>query len=557
MAVSARRFVPRIRKLVPVLALGLAAAPAPTLLSLPGAAPVAAQSAAELLPEDLLPRWMSAWSPFTLGADLPRTLGRPAPNPNLILPSPRIGLFWSRGNPGALPFEVADPWSDFRATTSDLSGEFRRPADIEQTSSPGVSAIGWRTIGEGGAVVGRMVSDQRTTVGSPALSLRPYGSSPFSAVDTTAAEARVTRARLEGAGGWRLGRVGLGVAGGFEAHDHVTKATGVPRFGRSSAPAASAGVVVELDAGTHLGAYGRWSGFAETTQMIAVSQTGQVFGINGYREPTTQGVTSGFPYFLRIEHDARAAGISGGGTWNALSWTAFVEADRLHQDRWNDRSRHDPEKDRWTADARTVGLSAQRSLARMLWTLDTRWTTLSGEGRLAEAEEVEFEAEESAVAGSLEARMPLVDRAWTAAVRASVSFESRHRQDPVAELFTDLEALSVGLAGSIGFAPREGTLVTAGLGHTAHRTRGAIPGPAGEGPAYRRALAPGIALLASPASSWSLSLGAGHRLRSDILLWVHAERASLAPGRGLNTPQLAPGGNRAATHLAAGVTLSP
>jgi hypothetical protein len=533
--------------------LGLAPCLAVLLVLL--AVPASAQSSGELLPDDLLPAWMAAWTPFTIAADLPRTLGRPQPNPNLILPPPRIGLFWTRGNPGALPFEVHDQWSDFRASTSDLSGDYRRPMDPEQATAPGLAALGWRTVEEQGAVIGRVVSDQRTTAGSPAVSLRPYGSSPFTAVDTTRAEVRDTRTRMEGAGGWRIGRFGVGLAGGFEAHEHRTKATGLPRFGRSAAPAASAGVVANLGDDTRIGAYARWSGFAETTQMVAITRDGLVYGIDGYREPALQGVSSGFPYFLRIEHDARAIGLNAGGDFRGLTWTGFVEGDRMRQTRWNERSEDSPPKDRWAADAWSAGLAAQRSLVGVLWTLDARWTTLSGNGRLAEVEEVEFEADESAVTASLEARLPLGDRPWTAAIRASLAYETRDRVDPVAGLATAIQTLTPGLAASAGFAPRHGTVLTAGLGRMQYRTRGDIPASGSEGPAYRRVLAPEIALLASQAATWTMSLGAGHRVADHISLWIHAERGSLSPG-GFRVPQFRPEGDRSITHLAVGVTLT-
>lgn len=514
-----------------------------------------AQSTGDLVPEKTLPSWMTAWSPFTIGADLRRTLGPAVRPPDLLLPPPRIGLFWTRGNPGALPFELGDGWSEFRAATRELSGDYRRPSDAERASVPGLSALGWTSIDERGAAIGRVVSEQRNAAGSQAVSLRPYGSSPFTAVDTAGADVRDTRSRLEGAGGWHVGRVGFGVAAGFEAHDHRTRASGLPRFGRSAAPAASAGVVTGLGP-ARIGAYARWSAFAETTQAVAITRTGLVHGIDGFREPADYVIASSFPYFLRIEHDARAAGLGAGGAWKGLTWTAFVEADRMRQTRWNDRTEDRPPKDRWSADALSAGLAAQRSMAGVLWTLDARWTTLAGQGRMAGAENVEFEADETAIAGALDARLEPADHPWSAAVRLSLAYESRDRVDDVAALTTTIESLAPGMAAAVGFAPRDGTLIAAGLGHSRYLTRGVIPVLRDEGPAFRRALAPELTILASPAAAWSMSLAAGHRIRPGVALWVRAERASIAPGGPFRTVRFRPEGHRAVTHAGVGVTLA-
>lgn len=545
MAVTRRRLGTAARAVAALIAAGVAVA----------GDPAAAQSAGELMPEETLPSWMTAWTPFTIGADLPRTPGSAVLPPDLLRPPPRIGLFWTRGNPGALPLELDDGRTEFSATIRDLSGDYRRPGDAERASVPGLSALGWTRMSDRGAAIGRVVSEQRNAAGSPAVSKRAYGSSPFTAIDTAGADVRDTRSRLEGAGGWRVGRVAFGVAAGFEAHDHRTRASGLPRFGRSAAPAVSTGLVAGLGP-LRIGPYARWSSFAETTQAVSVTRTGLVHGIDGFREPAGQLISSSFPYFLRIEHDVRAAGLGAAGDWNGLAWTAFVEADRLRQTRWNDRSEDRPPKDRWSADAASAGFAAQRSLAGVLWTLDARWTTLTGHGRLAGAEDIEFEADESAIAGALDARLEPGDHPWSAALRLSLAYETRDRVDDVAGLATTIESLAPGAAAAVGFAPRDGTLITAGLGHSRYLTRGAIPALRDEGPAFHRSLAPELALIASPATAWSMSLAAGHRLSSGISLWARAERASVAPGASFRTLQFRPDGHRAVVHAAAGVTLT-
>ncbi len=534
-----------------------AAWPALALVVLVGAGPLAGQSFSGPMSGDGPGSWMTAWSHFALTANLPRAPARGVSPPNLFEPAPRIGLFWTRGNPGALPFEMEDGWSEFRATNVSLDGDYRTPTDARSAEVFGLSGLGWKTVGERGAVIGHAISEQRTLSGSPAPSVRPYGSSPFTAADTSMADVRHARTRLEGAGGWRLGPVGLGIGAGYEAHDHRTRDTGVPRFGRAAVPAVSVGLAAPLGPRSLLGAYARWSGFAETANAAAVGGESLIYGTRGYREPISHFVLPGSFFFLRAEHDSRTGGLQAAGVWNALAWTAFVEAGGLRQTRWNDRSEDSPPKDRWSADAVAVGAAAQRSVAGVLWTLNLRWTTLSGEGSLAAGDGPEFTAEEGSVAGSLGARLRPEGPAWSAAARAGLAYETRTRTDDAAEISTDIETLTPSVAATVGWAPAEAALVSAGIGWTSYRTRGSIPLASGEGPGYQRVLAPEIALRASPASAWTMALGVRYAVREDLLLWLRGQRESLSPASGAQAPPLRPSGNRTSTRLDLGVTLLP
>ena len=82
-----------------------------------------------------LPRWLTAWSPLAAVADLHRSLpGTEVSLPSLLtLPAPRVGSFWSAGNPGALPFENSDTYAQIRTGYKRYSGEYRRPLDAGQS----------------------------------------------------------------------------------------------------------------------------------------------------------------------------------------------------------------------------------------------------------------------------------------------------------------------------------------------------------------------------------------------------------------------------------------
>jgi hypothetical protein len=518
-----------------------------------GASPMAAQSPADPQEPHGVPPWTVAWTPFALAADLPRTAGEPLATPALLDPPPRVGLLWTRGNPGALPFENRDTRTDFRATAASVSGDYRRPFEAESRTSTHVSGLAWRPVDLDGAMIGRVVADQRMLDGSSVVSLRPLGSSPFTTIDTAVAEVNHTRVRIEGAGGWLLGRVGVGVAAGYEAHDHRTRGTGVPRFGRVAVPAASVGIVARLGEATRIGAHGRWSSSAETTQVVAVADVTLVHRIDGYGEPLGFPVETGSPYFLRAEHEAMAAGLGAAGDWHGVSWVVFGEVGSLRQTLWTDRFQDDPPKHAWSPDGWTAGAAAQRQLAGALLTLNASWSALSGQARIPDAEEAHFVADEAAFSGSLEARVAPAAHGWTAAAVVNLLYEKRDRVDEAAGLATRLETLQQGLAVSGGYTLGSRMLIVAGLARSSYTPRGSIPIAPALGPAYRRVLAPDIALNASPATPWSASFGIGHRSSGGTLLWLKGQHESVSPARPRVMLPFRPSGTRAITSIAVGV----
>src|SRR5438128_10387084 len=68
-------------------------------------------------PEHDLPAWMREWSSLRAAADLPRQLpGAGTATSSLLFGPPRIGSFWTAGNPAGLVEGVRDSRSDFWAS---------------------------------------------------------------------------------------------------------------------------------------------------------------------------------------------------------------------------------------------------------------------------------------------------------------------------------------------------------------------------------------------------------------------------------------------------------
>ena len=170
------------------------------LVLLLGAVPASAQSLG-LTPESGRPSWLEAWSSLATRADLPRRLAHVDAVPGaLLLPAPRVGLFWTAGNPAALRAELNDTRTDFRFAAAHESGSFRRPLDPGGRSIQQAGGSGWTPVDRRLALTGRAeVNEERFDPGTSADVQEPYPTSPFVTLDTSATAMRRTSARLEGA----------------------------------------------------------------------------------------------------------------------------------------------------------------------------------------------------------------------------------------------------------------------------------------------------------------------------------------------------------------------
>ncbi len=157
------------------------------------------------------PEWIVGWSPLARVADLTRTAPTaPRFTDFLVAPAPRIGLFWTAGVPVGIGADVVQPRAELRVGLLGAGGGYRRSLDVDDVSGARVSGLAWRPVGHG-AVVGHVVALQRATAAGHAAILNPHSSDPFVLADSSLPAMRQLSVRLEGALGWRFGRLDVGL----------------------------------------------------------------------------------------------------------------------------------------------------------------------------------------------------------------------------------------------------------------------------------------------------------------------------------------------------------
>jgi hypothetical protein len=507
-----------------------------------------------------LPAWMLEWSPVNSHADLPRLLpSAGAALPLLLAPPSKVGLFWLAGNPGALPAEVGEEYSNFMAARSGQKGDYHRPLDPGGASLTQVSALSWQPVGRKAGAIGRIVVDQELQdPGTYADQAQPYTSNPFVVTDTAQSPMRRIRARLEGAAGAQVGAWGLGAALGYETRDDYTRHAAFLRFDRQVTPAATLGITRAFgDSGLVLGVHGRWSGGAENVEMFQNTEAGRVYQLQGYSDVAPRDVQS---YYRRMESDEVSGGGGASGTLAGARWVVFGEAARYREGLWSQQFTDSPGKDRWEAHAWSVGAAAQRALpgARWLVTVQGRYTALTGNGNLAaDTAGAVFRAREHSASGSVKVRLLPTADGWTGVAVLSVTNDRRERTDTVAGIWTDLETLTPGIAVEAGRTVLKRLFVSAGLAYASYMVRGAIPEPLARGPAYQTMIAPEIEVEATPATVAAYSLSLRWQARDGMAVWASARSESLAPTTGgiQRVSGFRPDGSRTAGYVAFGVTL--
>jgi hypothetical protein len=480
-----------------------------------------------------VPGWAGDPSPLALLGDLPRPGSFGAEVPVLLLdPVPRAGLHWAFGNPAALPFEMADERAEFRIRHGAGSGDYRRPLDPERVSHLAVSGGGWQRVGEAGAVSGGVAVDRATLDGLLANVLAPYGMSPHVYADTSGAALGRLSARLEGAGGWRVGDWGLGVATGYETWSARTELAAVPRFQRGVMPGITVGVTRALPVADLLvGAHGRWQARVEATGLSARTAPTTIFLIEGHTEPTPVDLSPPSGFSRRFEREARAAGFGAAARVAGIRWTASGERLRLGEKQtWV--AQNEPPSDRWDAAGHAAGLAAQGDLPGGLGSVvaGVRWTRITGDAvrHGIEEEGSLFAATEEVLEAGMEVRLR-PHGTWAGAARFGLGQDQRVREDRVAGVDWSIRAWrpSATLEGTLALSPR----LALGLGASAawYTPRGSIPKPDQLGPNYRMWTAPELAYYANPAFDRSLSGSARWITPGGSVIALHARHAATSP----------------------------
>lgn len=502
--------------------------------------------------------WTRAWSPLQPLAELPRSLlGAGAGVPEvLVLPAPRVGIFWTAGNPAALLDEVGERRTEFRFDVSDASGAYRRPLDPGHESHGVGSAMVWGPLGERGAGIGRIVFDRggfdRDFFSA---TFAPHTTEPYVVLDTLGDAAVRTAVTVEGAAGWKLGRLGLGLGLGYHQQETRTTESAVPKLNRTATPGVTGGATYDLGfGGVRAGVFGRWRQTAELTSLFSVAAASRVYKFRGYTDPIAINLVSTL-FGRRFERRAWAVGATLGAVRDAFSWTVFAQRERLTAENFESQT-IDPLVDSWDAGGWTVGAAVQAVVGtrRLLLTINAIASTVGGESVQADLDGVPFEADEYRVFASAELRLPR-SRGWEGALRLSVARDRRKRSDGVEAVYSDLRAWRP--LGAVEIARWFGNSVAVSVGGAVseHNPSGALPSFSRMGPVYQNWIGPELALYGSEAHSRAGAATVRWRARPSTAFWVRARSESTSPPRSDRTLPGRPMGNRSMWNLTFGVVL--
>lgn len=519
--------------------------------------PAAAQSLG-LNPGLDLPVWMRSWSALGTAADLPRRLeGAGTVTSGLVFGSPRIGTFWTAGNPAGLVAGVPDTRSDFFGTWSRQGGAYRRPLDPGAATLTQGAAQAWRSFSPTFAMLGRVSFDrERLEPGTRAVATEPFGSSPFTTTDTSGTGVRRTRATLEGAAGWRLGAWGLGVTLGYEAREHSSTVSGIVRRIRLATPGVVLGAARRLGA-VELGVHAHYRHRTEETGVIEKFESGRVYELIGYREvPGLDIIGSNGAYFRNRAENASAFGTSLAGASGRATWTLMAEKTRLRERLWRQEV-NDPPADKWNASGWRTRVAVQRPLGlRWLFTLHANAASLSGTADLAlDSTGIIFTADESAFTSEAELRLLPLERGWTGSLTVGWAHQSRKRQDLAAQLGSGISTNSPSVALDVGRTVGSRLLVSVGGALAGYGPTSTIPDAAAAGSVYRYYFAPELDLYASRATPAAFSFLVQYRTGMAATLWLNGRTERLSSSESAPLSAFTPGGTRTATSLQGGVTL--
>ncbi|MCG8468811.1 MAG: hypothetical protein MJB57_11495 [Gemmatimonadetes bacterium] len=507
------------------------------------------------LPDDP-PAWLSAWSPLRRSADLPRRLPSGVrPLDLLTSPTPRVGEFWTAGNPGALRRELDDRRAEFRATLRSTSGTYARPLDPGGIDLGGLSTQGWTRLGTRGAAIGGAAFD-RTSLRDSLFAdvLLPYGSNPFVVADTSGAPMRRSAVRLEGALGWTFGRLGAGFALGWQGQSNRTVASATPRLNRVASPGFSAGFSYDVG-GLRLGAFGRLGATAEIIQLQLLAQPTRIFQIEGYEEPIPLDLTAAF-YERRFERTSYA--IVGTAAFRVAggAWAIYMGREGTSEDQFLVSNQADAPRDRWDADGWSAGLAAQWTIGdgREPWllTVGGDYRSVSGDAFQASIGGILFEVEERRLFADAELRGRLGSD-WLVGARARLRRSTHDRVDRLVEASSDITATEAGGSIEVGRMLTESVGVALGGQLSTYGPSGTLPDPSTLGPVYRRFVGPELALQLTEATHTGGSATIRWRTANRTAVWARAVFGSLSPD-GSDVP-LAPSGSRRDWIVTVGVTL--
>lgn len=473
--------------------------------------------------------WTSSWSPLAHLHD-GRTMPPHAELPGLLLGAPRVGAFWTAGNPATLASDARDAYGEIRFQAAGEDGAYRRPLDDGSSALLRFESLRWQPLGENSAVAGRAVVDRvdiRDASFSP--SFARHSSDPFVQADTTNPDVRDVRVRLEGAYGYRWREWGVGVAFGLDVRDARTSASGLPRIAYAAAPGVTAGLARTLLGGRYtVSAYGRWADYRDRVQIVAVGVEGVVYPLQGYSEPDP---ISFVETVYNVESTRNATAIGAGVTGTALRtrWTAFAERVRRSNKHARGSVATQP-NDTWDGDGWHAGGAVTRPLLgdRVLAYAAARYEAFDGQAFRSDLPSGAIViASEAIVRGTAELRWSLTPD-WTAGARYALFRESRLQNDYIAQVGSDITRSVHGIGLETARRITPSTRVAIGAGAAFHSGHGILPDPADTGPVYARLVAPELALYMAETRTSTLAATVQRTVSERLAVSAQVRYATLA-----------------------------
>lgn len=506
-------------------------------------------------PDRDLPVWLRSWSALRPAADLPgRLTGAGTSSSAFLFGPPRVGLFWSAGNPAALATDLADARTDFTFGWGRQQGDYRRPLDPTASRLIQLQALSWKPVSDRFSVLGRVLFDQdRYEPGTRSDRSEPFGSSPFVTTDTSATPVRRTRVLLEGVVSRRLGAWNLGATLGYAARDHNTILSGVLRRTRLVTPGIVGGASRRIGS-VDLGLHARYRYQSETIRVIEISEEARVYELIGYREPVALNLQP--DYYRRREEDGFTWGVSAAASLGQARITLFAERNTTGERLWVQET-NDPVQDRWDADGMVAGAALRWPLSEnWLLSIQSRYVSLDGEADVgSDSAGVIFAAEESSLDADAELRLNPGGGGWVGALTLGVAARDRRRTDLALALPTEVKSTTPRVQLEVGRQMGERLFLSLGGSFAHYGANSLIPDPATRGPLYRYYYAPEFGLYATDAGAVAGVLLTRYRVARTASLWLNLRTERLTPSSGATPVPLAPSGSRTATSLVVGATL--
>ncbi|WP_419167054.1 DUF6850 family outer membrane beta-barrel protein [Candidatus Palauibacter sp.] len=522
-----------------------------------GPAPVAGQAteAAATTPRAEQP-WLARWRPLEVLGDLPRTLpGSESPFPALLaFPAPRVGTLWTVGNPAALPFELEDRRTDFSISREARSGRYRRPLDPTEVTNVTLTGSGWRPLSERAAVIGRLVV-QRTGLGDGSFSdqLMPYATSPFAVFDTTGEAQTRTLVRVEGASGWRFGRLALGLALGYESQRTFTDDARVPRLNRTATPGATVGLAwVSSSGGLTIGVLGGLQETAQTSTIYSRAAASRAYTPEGYG-PLVAFDLLAAGLRRRFERDAKGLTVSASGRAGAVKWVVYGRREALTESRFTTFIFRELADD-WDTRGWTLGGAGSLSSGSLDLALDARFTTLVGRGFRGDLDLEHFESTDRRLRIEADGRWKPVG-GWEAGARLILTRNTSDRWDRLSRTGSEFSSWSPALG--IELARRLSGHVAVSLGSvvSTYGVSSTTPPPGQFGSAWEKWIAPELGLMATGATGWAAQATLLIGSNDSRTVWLRAQYGRGQPATPAELQSDTPTGSRDRFELTIGVVL--